>query len=362
MASLPLANIGARPLRAAISMLAIGVGVALFLVLVGLTSMLREIADRAVNVDAHLMVWPASDQVLVSGGLPAETAGRDLAAIPGVVRAIPVLTWQLRMAGRTQNVFGIRPEDWPYFRRGERRLLEGRALRGGDEIVIDSRLAAAGPYALGAEVERWGRRFRVVGIAREGVAGRVFMPIETVGQCLQQDRLRASFFYLVLAGPSDAAGVSDAVRARGLRPITFEDYYEVLAESFVDMDLVIGAVVLVAAFVCFLVVLLTVYTMVLERTHEIGVLKALGASRRQVFGLVMAEAGLLCLGGIAVGFLLTWGGRAAVLALQPLWSAEIPPVRFLYAAILAAVGTALGAAHPALRAARQDPVESLRYE
>ena len=362
MAFLPLANIGARKLRTAISMLAIGVGVALFLVLVGLTSMLREIADRTVNVDAHLMVWPTSDQVLVSGGLPAEKVGQGLAAIPGVVRAIPVLTWQLKMAGRTQNVFGIRPEDWPYFRRGEHRLLDGRALRGGDEMVLDSRLAAAGPYAVGDEAERWGRRFKIVGIAREGVAGRVFMPIETVGQCLQQDRLRASFFYLVLAGRADVSGVARAVEDLGLRPIAFKDYYEVLASSFVDMDLVIGAVVFVAAFVCFLVVLLTVYTMVLERTHEIGVLKALGASRPQVFGLVMAEAGLLCLGGIAAGFVLTGAGRAVILHLQPLWSADIPPVRFLWAAVLAAVGTALGALQPAMRAAGQDPVECLRYE
>jgi putative ABC transport system permease protein len=99
-----------------------------------------------------------------------------------------------------------------------------------------------------------------------------------------------------------------------------------------------------------------------ERTREIGILKGIGASRLQIFGLILAEAGLIAAGGIGVGFLLTWGGRTLILHLQPLWTCEIPPIRFAYAAALAAVGTFLGALHPAMRAANQDPVESLRYE
>jgi putative ABC transport system permease protein len=128
------------------------------------------------------------------------------------------------------------------------------------------------------------------------------------------------------------------------------------------MPLVIGAVVVVAGFVCFLVILLTVYTMVVERTREIGILKGIGASRLQIFGLILAEAGLILAGGVLAGFILTVGGRAAILHVQPLWTIDIPAIRFVHAAVLAAVGTLLGALHPALRAARQDPVESLRYE
>ncbi|HUX02346.1 MAG: ABC transporter permease [Phycisphaerae bacterium] len=358
---LPVANILARKVRTTISVLAVGVGVALFLVLVGLTGMLREIADRTTNVEAHLMVWPASDQVVLSGGLPADKVQHDLETIPAVQRAVPVLRWPLKMADRVQNVYGIRPEDWKIFA-GPSAIVEGRALQSGDEMVIDTRLARAGPYCVGQTVQRWGRSYTIVGIAREGVAGRVFMPIQTVSRAMSQDVLRASFFYVRLAQAGDVAPVREAVEARGLRVITFDEYYDVLASSFVDMDLVIGAVVFVAGFVCFLVILLTVYTMVVERTREIGVLKAIGASRLQIFGLVMAEAGLICAAGIGVGFLLTWGSRSLILDLQPLWTVEIPAVRFVYAAALAAGGTTLGAIHPALRAARQDPVESLRYE
>jgi putative ABC transport system permease protein len=352
----------ARKVRTAISVLAVGVGVALFLVLVGLTSMLHEIADRTTNVDAHVMVMPASGPaLLLGGGLPADRTEARLRAIAGVREAIPVLCWSLNMAGRDQNAFGIRPEDWRFFA-GPDRIVEGRPLAGGFEMVIDTRLKRAGGFHVGQTIERLNHVFTIVGIAREGVAGRVFMPIDTLNECLQQDTRRATFFYVKADGPASVEHVREAAANLKLSAFTLSEYYERLSNLLGDMHLVIGAVVVVAGFVCFLVILLTVYTMVVERTREIGILRGIGASRLQVFGLVLAEAGLICAGGIAAGFLLTWGGRALVLQLQPLWTIDIPAVRFAHAAILAAIGTLLGAVHPAVRAARQDPVESLRYE
>jgi len=359
---LPLANILARKVRTAVAVLAIGVGVALFLVLVGLTGMLREIANRATNVDAHIMVMPSGGPaLLLGGGLPADKIEARLRAVPGVSAALPVLCWSVNMAGRDQNAFGIRPEDWPYFARGGG-LAAGRPLAGGLEMLIDTRLAAAGGLRPGDTVERLGRRFTIVGVAREGVAGRVFIPIDTLNECLQNDTRRATFFYVKAASPAAVGPVREAVANLRLSAFTLDEYYSRLANLLGDMNLVIGAVVLVAGFVCFLVILLTVFTMVVERTREIGILKGLGASRLQIFGLVMAEVGLILAAGILAGFGLTLAGRAAILHAQPLWTIDIPAVRFLYAAALAALGTLLGALYPALRAAGQDPVESLRYE
>jgi putative ABC transport system permease protein len=359
---LPLSNILARKVRTAISVLAIGVGVALFLVLVGLTSMLREIADRTTNIDAHLMVLPSGGPaLLLGGGLPADKIEARLRAIPGVSAAIPVLCWSVNMAGRDQNAFGIRPEDWHFFA-GPDRIVEGRPLEGGMEMLVDTRLATAGNFKLGDTVERLSRTFTIVGIAREGVAGRVFVPIDTLNECLQNDSRRATFFYVKTAGPAAVEPVRAAVVALKLNAFTLGEYYSRLANLMGDMHLVIGAVVVVAGFVCFLVILLTVYTMVVERTREIGILKGIGASRLQIFGLIMAEAGLILTAGILVGFALTVSGRALLLHLQPLWTIDIPAVRFAYAALLATGGTFLGALHPAIKAASQDPVESLRYE
>jgi len=359
---LPLANLLPRKIRTAISVLAVGVGVALFLVLVGLTGMLHEIADRTTNVDADIMVMPAAGPaILLGGGLPADKTEARLRAIPGVREAIPVLCWTLNLAGRDQNVFAVRPEDWHFFAKPDA-IIEGRPLAGGYEMIIDTRLQRAGGYTLGRKIERLNHIFTIVGIAREGVAGRVFVPLDTLNECLQQDARRATFFYVKADGPAAVKPVCDAISAMKLSAFTLDEYYARLSNLLGDMHLVIGGVVTVAGFVCFLVILLTVYTMVIERTREIGILKGIGASRSQIFGLVLAEAGLIAASGIGVGFLMTWAGRTLILDLQPLWTIEIPPLRFAYAAALAAIGTFLGALHPALRAARQDPVESLRYE
>ena len=359
---LPLANILARKLRTGITALAIGVGVALFLVLVGLTSMLHEIADRTTNVDAHIMVMPASGPaLLLGGGLPAEKTEQKLRAIPGVTAAIPVLCWSVNVAGRDQNVFGIRPEDWHYFA-GPDRIVAGRPLAGGNEMLVDTRLARAANLKVGEIVDRMNCQFTIVGIAREGVAGRLFVPIDTLNACLQNESRRATFFYVKAADPAGVEPVREAVANLKLSAFTLGEYYAKLANMLGDMNLVIGAVVVVAGFVCFLVVLLTVFTMVIERTREIGILRGIGASRLQVFGLILAEAGVILAAGVLIGFVLTAVSRTLILQMQPLWTIDIPAVRYVYAAILATVGTLLGALHPAIRAASQDPVESLRYE
>jgi putative ABC transport system permease protein len=359
---LPLANIMSRKTRTAIAVLVVGVGVALFLIMVGLTGMLHEIADRTTNVDAHIMVMPASGPaILLGGGMPADKIEARLRTVAGVREAVPVLCWAVKMAGRDQNVFAIRPEDWPFFAKPDS-IVEGRPMAGGLEMVIDTRLQRAGGYTLGQTVERLNQTFTIVGIAREGVAGRVFVPLDTLNECLQNDGRRATFFYVKADGPQAVEPVCEAITAMKLSAFTLDEYYARLSSIMGDMHLVIGGVVTVSGFVCFLVILLTVYTMVVERTREIGILKGMGASRLQIFGLVLAEAGLICTGGILTGFLLTWGGRAFILHLQPLWTVDVPAERFAYAAALALVGTFLGALHPALRAARQDPVISLRYE
>jgi len=359
---LPLSNIRVRKVRSAIVVLVVGIGIMSFLLLVGLTQgTLREIADRMENVDAELMAWPRSSQVVLSGGLPTDSVERKLRAVAGVKRTIPVLNWVIRMAGEEQNAFGIRPEDFQYFG-GKRKLLDGRLLESGNEMLIDSRLARAGKYRVGQNIEKAGRAFQIVGIVTEGVAGRVFIPYKTVCDIKEGGQRRASFFYVRLAGNRQAEGARRAIQDLGLKVFATDQYYRHLANSFFRMDSVTTTVLVVAGFVCFLVVLLTTYTMVIERTREIGILKSLGAGKARIFGLVMSESGVVCVAGILMGYGFTVFGRWLILALQPLLTISLPTSRMIAAAALGLVGTFAGAIYPALKAAWQDPVRSLRYE
>jgi putative ABC transport system permease protein len=113
----------------------------------------------------------------------------------------------------------------------------------------------------------------------------------------------------------------------------------------------------------FLVVFLSMYTAVLERTREIGILKALGASATLVAHILIRETALLALIGSALGIVFTFGTRWAIMSLFPatLVQRHVPdwwPITTGIALVAAMIGTL----YPALKAARQDTVEALTYE
>jgi putative ABC transport system permease protein len=105
------------------------------------------------------------------------------------------------------------------------------------------------------------------------------------------------------------------------------------------------------------------YTAVLERTREIGVLKALGASPGYILNILMRETTLLALGGSVLGIGFAYVTRFAIAKLIPgSLTQDIVYAWWPRAAGLALVGALLGAVYPGLKAARQDAIEALAYE
>jgi putative ABC transport system permease protein len=112
----------------------------------------------------------------------------------------------------------------------------------------------------------------------------------------------------------------------------------------------------------FIVIFQAMYTAVLERTREIGILKSLGASQTYIVNLVLRETAFLSIVGIVLGV-------GATLLLKKAMDIRFPSIPFpvdlhwIIAATLIALGGALiGASYPALKAARKDPIEALAYE
>jgi len=110
------------------------------------------------------------------------------------------------------------------------------------------------------------------------------------------------------------------------------------------------------------VIFQSMYTAVMERTREIGILKSLGASKLYIMNLVLREAVLVAIVGIVVGIGLTEVLRVAV-------GAKFPTIPFLVdnnlraeGAAIALVGSVLGALYPAWKAASKDPIDALAYE
>src|SRR5260370_27182987 len=113
--------------------------------------------------------------------------------------------------------------------------------------------------------------------------------------------------------------------------------------------------------ISFLVVLLNMHTMVMERTREVGILKALGFSRLDVVRMLLGETLVLTLLGSGLGIALTFLTQAILTETTPSLMILITGQWIFKSLALALLGAALGAAYPAFRAASYDPVLALAY-
>jgi len=109
------------------------------------------------------------------------------------------------------------------------------------------------------------------------------------------------------------------------------------------------------------VVMLAMYTTITERTREIGILKAMGASRGYIVGIIEKEAILISVIGLVAGFAVSLVGgylihKAYGLVFEYSWRWA------LVAAAIGIVGGIVGALYPAWRASNLDPVNALAYE
>ncbi|MFO0974522.1 MAG: FtsX-like permease family protein [Phycisphaerae bacterium] len=404
MASIALANLAHRRLRSLLSAAAVGIGVAMLLVMLGLShGTLNEVAQRVMSVDAELVILPQHENVIFTGGAAFSEKIRpiiDRATLDGrpiVAAAIPVLFDTIRMGGQQQRLFGIDARDLAAFM-GPRKALDGRlfeprsrfvtaidglrnergyydATRVSDvlldsacELVIDQRLAAVGGYRVGHEETILGRKFRIVGIVESGVAGRVFCPIQVLQHIKNSGLPWASMFFVRLApGPAGAKNWADRcaaelARVTAARVELKTAYGDLLSESFAQVYMFVAIASAVSMSVCFLFILVTIYMNVLERTREIGILRALGATTGFLMRETLTEALLLCVAGTIGGIFLALGAKLGVEHFRPLLTVAIEP-RFVLIALAIGIGGGVASAlYPGYRAARLEPAAALNFD
>jgi putative ABC transport system permease protein len=406
MLRLAWANLTHHKLRTALCALAVGIGLAMFLVSRGLArGSIGEVADRMQSVQAELLVLPAQENLVFSGGAAFKSGwGERFAAVadehgPLASAIIPVYWAQVRMGGQQQRLFGVDPEQMPLFL-GPRKMLDGQpfdkaralaqriharraastqpnvddAFTDGEhaaayELVIDDRLRAVGdggrPYALGDTVQSMGRKFRIVGVVESGVAGRVFAPIEALRHIDIAGEPHSTVFFIKLrpgVEPHAAqAAFTTAAGNAGQVQLTSE-YGSRLERELGRVYMYVNATNALALIVCFLFILLTMYTFVLERTREIGILKALGVSRRGLLWLSIAEALMISGTGTVIGIALAFVAKAIIAVRLPLLTVDLQPTYLAGAALIGLVGGVGSALYPGWRAARLDPAVALGYE
>jgi putative ABC transport system permease protein len=345
----------------------VAIEVTMILSIVGImVGMIQGSRTQTNGIGADLIVRPPNQTFLVGvSGAPAPAKIADvLRKLPHVAVASPVIQ-QISTQTAVETIWGIDYESFNALRPFV--FLSGTPFQGPNDVIVDDFFARGGKgYHVGDSIPILNHTFRICGIVEHGKGGRKFLPIKTLGALLGAEN-NATLFYLKTDNPDNEALVKQEVQAvPGLSAYQVQTVQEVLSmltpEHLPGFNIALHIVISIAVVVGFLVIFQAMYTAVLERTREIGILKSLGASRIYIINLVLRETAFLSLVGILLGIgaaFLIKAGMSARLPTQPF------PIStgWIVATVLIALGGALvGAMYPALKAARKDPIEALAYE
>jgi putative ABC transport system permease protein len=356
-------NLKNRPMRSLLSILLIGVPVTLILSLVGLShGMLEDSARRARGIGADVIVRPKGSSLLTLSGAPLTQGFVEfLQKWPHVTIAVGVINHPIQTpltaTGIEMDKFARMSGGFVY--------LEGGPFQGPDDVLLDRYYAAQVHVHAGGKVKLLNREWRVAGIIEPGKLARIVFPLQVL-QEITGNTGKYSQVYLALDDPKNTGEVVKALKQQ------FPDNPIYSVEEFTSLYTVnnvgglrefILVIMSIGVIIGFAVVCLSMYMAVLQRTREIGILKALGASQAFILKVIVAEALIIGVGGSILGIIFSFGAYWLIRTLVP---ASIPmvivPSWWPIAGGITTLGAALGALYPGLSAARHDPIEALAYE
>jgi len=396
-----LGAIRANKLRSLLTMLGIVIGVAAVITMVALGSGAQKaVQDQIEALGTNLLtIYPGQSFMRgVASGDRVSLTVDDAKALENarasvIANVVPEIAGNqqvkygnqninVNVNGTTPNFLGVQNYTLAAGRMFTRGDDEGRrrlAVLGG---AVPNMLGSNGPAMIGQTIQIRGIPFEIIGLLAEkgqssGFGGnpdeQILIPLQTAQyRVVGRDRLRS---LTVEVSHPDSVNIAmleieRALRtAHGIRPGGDNDFqirnrseflstFEETTRTFTFLLAGIAAVSLLVGGIGIMNIMLVSVT---ERTREIGVRKALGATRRSILLQFMVEALVLCMMGGTLGILLGSGGAMALSRLAN-WNTLISPGAVVLAiAFSAGVGLFFGI-WPAQRAARLDPIQALRYE
>ena len=370
MNKLVLGNVVHRPLRTLISVVAVAIEVVMILSIVAIMlGMVNNARNETGGIGADIIVRPPNASFISSvGGAPVPAKIADVPAKPPHVAVASPAIANFNLAGGIETIWGIDFASYNALRPFV--FLAGGQFQGPNDVIVDDLFSHSGPKGqkreVGSTIQELNHSFRICGIVEHGKGGRVFVPIQTLGVLMGTPN-NASVFYI----KSDDIANQDLIRKEILSTPGLQNYQVQTIQEWMSLmtpehlpgfNIALDTVITIAVIVGFLVIFQSLYTAVMERTREIGILKSMGASKLYILNVILREALLVSIVGIIVGILGTEVIKLGIEWHFPKFSFMLTNTWRLYATLIALGGSLLGAIYPAWKAARKDPIDALAYE
>jgi putative ABC transport system permease protein len=362
-----VANLLHRPIRSIVSIVAVAVEVTLILVIVGLSlGMLNDARQRTAGIGADIIVQPPGSSFITGiSGAPVSIKVADVLRKLPHVREVSPVVWMLSTAGSVELIYGIDLKSFEEMG-GPLHYLSGGPFTGPNQVIVDDYFAASEKVKAGDSIEILNHPFKIAGVVEHGRGARKFLPITTLQDLIGAEG-KASVFYVKADDSANIDAVAQEIHnvdgMQQYKVLSMREYLSMMtAGNLPGLQQFIQVVIGVALVIGFIVIFQAMYTAVVERTREIGILKSMGASKLYVVNMILRETMLLALVGTLTGIAVSYLTKDAIRARFPTLPVEIQPDWIVYAALIALIGAVLGALYPAYKAAQKDPIDALAYE
>ena len=365
-------NVCFRPMRTLLSVLLIGVPVMLILTLVGVSQgFMDDSHRRSEGVGADIWVWPPGHSLTSGSTSPlTDLYVALLAKQPHVAQAEGVMNVS---AGKTpwDTLTGI---DYAAFKKMSGGFIfvdgdEDHIFRQPNDVVVTTTFAAEQHPNVrrGDKVKLQNHEWNVAAVVEPGIMSNAFVQLRELQELNDLDG-HVSQIYLKLDNPANVPAVINEIKLLpGLDDYGIysqKDVIEMMSPDKIPaLGVFIHVIIGIGVFTGLIVVSLSMYMAVLQRTREIGILKSMGATKSFVMSLILWEAGAMGLGGTLAGIALSFVSQAVLKQFVPASLPQAIVVTWWPIVLGIALGSALlGAIYPGMIAVRQDPIEALAYE
>jgi putative ABC transport system permease protein len=366
MNNLVASNLSHHPGRTFASVIGVAVGVILVVLTVGLVrGQLRNKGQRDANIGVEIMLRKGGQSLSLTSAdmVISESDVEAVRAVTGVAAATPV-GQNIEMGA--SGSLGFRQIDGVDFQSftaaSNLRIVDGQPLpQSGDVAIIDFKEASKG-IGVGDKIRALGREMTVVGVYEPEAGARVKIPLATMQEALGA-RGKCSMIFVKCQNAAEQEAVAARILEKfpGYSFLLTRELPQLFATGIAPFNVFLNVVKGLATVISLLIILLTMYTTVAERTRQIGVMKSLGASKLWIAWVFEKEALLISLLGVVVGLAIAILARYALINALGL-NIDLEADSIIYSSVAGLGAGLLGALYPALRAASQDPVKALSYE